>query len=108
LRKLYRILFATLGIAALQAAAALTVMAANEPPVASGDEFALLRWTTDGGGGISAAATFRLQGTIAQADASTDSASGGQVALTGGFWTNRNFSPTADAIFSDGFEPEGL
>jgi len=50
----------------------------------SGVEFALFWDTVDGGGGTSSGGGYTLSGTIGQPDAGA--MSGGNYALTGGFW----------------------
>jgi hypothetical protein len=66
----------------------------------SGGNFIIDEFTIDNGGGRSLGGDFSLQGTIGQADASTE-VSGGNFSLKGGFWPS---SFTSDLIFEDGFE----
>jgi hypothetical protein len=47
-------------------------------------DYSLPWWTVDGGGGNSNSGQYALSGTIGQADAGL--LTGGQYALTGGFW----------------------
>jgi hypothetical protein len=66
----------------------------------SGGNFIIDKSTIDNGGDRSSGGNFSLQGTIGQADASTE-VSGGNFSLKGGFWPS---SFTSDLIFEDGFE----
>jgi hypothetical protein len=62
-----------------------------------------IRWyTVDGGGGVSAAGTFQVSGTIGQPDAGL--LSGGTFEVRGGFWAGFTSGPTCPADFNqDGF-----
>ena len=66
---------------------------------AADQDFEISWYTIDSGGGLSSAGAFTLEGTIGQSDASRRMMTGGQYAVSGGFWEN-----FADLIFSDGFE----
>lgn len=86
------ILFASLLVLLLGLTAASAP--AGPPP-----EFAIVKYTVDGGGGQSTGGAYTLTATIGQPDASVQRASGSSYSLFGGFW-NR----VADLLFKDGFE----
>jgi hypothetical protein len=69
----------------------------------AGGDFVLLRSTVDGGGGSSSGEGFILTGTVGQPDAGTQTASGGEYALAGGFWAQIG-NLVVELIFGDGFE----
>ena len=54
-------------------------------PVAVAQNYAITKYTIDGGGGASAGGNYVVQGTIGQPDAS-EASTGGKYAVTGGFW----------------------
>ena len=69
--------------------AALATGAVALAPLGSGD-FDLSWRTMDGGGGSSIGGAFALAGTVGQPDAGPPSSmTGGDFALTGGFWSRR-------------------
>ncbi len=71
----------TLGLIALLAAASVVA-----------DDFSLEWWTIDGGGGMwTTGVAYELSGTIGQPDASA--MTGGDFALTGGFWAVVHTTP---------------
>lgn len=53
--------------------------------------------TIDGGGGSSTGGGYSVTGTIGQPDASATPMTGGQYAVTGGFWAFSEVTQTADA-----------
>lgn len=69
----------------------------------SGGNFEITKSTIDGGGGSSSGGDFILTGTIGQPDAGTQTASGDEFALAGGFWA-RIGNLVIELIFKDGFE----
>lgn len=91
-----------------QVIAALLLAVSTAPPaqVATGGSFTLTNATVDNGGGRSAGGTFALSGTIGQTEAATPSATGGDFAVTGGFWARGLLSPANDELFSDSFEAQ--
>ena len=70
----------------------------------SGGDFEITRHTIDNGGGQSSGGAFTLTGTIGQADALPQTASGGSFQMTGGFWANGPVMPPGELLFADGFE----
>ncbi len=71
----------------------------------SGGDFEITRHTIDNGGGLSTGGGFELVGSIAQPDASLQTASGGDFQVTGGFWANGSvITPSGELLFSDSFE----
>ena len=62
-------------------------------------EYAIVKFTVDGGGGKSTGGAYSVAGTIGQPDASVQDATGPGYSLTGGFW-----SRVVDLLFRDGFE----
>lgn len=85
-------------------AAALAVLAASS---ASAGNTLSVDWSTiDAGGGTSTGGNYSVSGTIGQVDADPlQPSSGGNFALTGGFWVVANATtPASDLIFKDGFE----
>lgn len=66
-------------------AAALLCLGMAAYAFAGMDTFSLNWWTVDGGGGQSAAAGYRLSGSIGQPDAHLN-LDGGSYAVAGGFW----------------------
>jgi len=60
-------------------------VAAGTLAAAQMDEYSIERWTSDNGGGVSAADRYSLVGTIGQPDASTIM-TGDIYGLTGGYW----------------------
>ena len=60
-------------------------VAAGTLAAAQMDEYNIERWTSDNGGGVSAADRYSLVGTIGQPDASTIM-TGDIYGLTGGYW----------------------
>ncbi len=89
---------------ALIFSASLIAVAPTAHTQASGGDFAITRSTIDGGGGSSAGGNFLLSGSIAQPDASIQTASGGTYRVTGGFWANGEIVDANDFLFADGFE----
>jgi hypothetical protein len=75
------------------------LFAAASAPAGTPAEFAIVKFTLDGGGGKSTGGDYSLTGTIGQPDASVQDSTGSTFALSGGFW-----SRIADLIFKDGFE----
>lgn len=69
----------------------------------SGGGFEITKSTIDGGGGLSAGGDFVLTGTIGQPEAGTQTASGNEFALAGGFWAQIG-NLVIELIFEDGFE----
>lgn len=68
-------------------------------------DYAVARWTIDGGGGRSSGGTYTLSGTIAQPDADPSQPStGAGYAMTGGFWPGVEQAVPGTALFADGFE----
>lgn len=85
----------------------LTVVLASAPRAlaqSSGGQFEITRHTINNGGGSSSGSTYVLNGSMAQPEASLQSASGGNFQLTGGFWANGATGGQGDFLFSDGFE----
>lgn len=70
----------------------------------SGGPYEITKGTIDGGGGLSSGGAYSVTGTIAQSDASLQSASGGLYSVTGGFWSNADIPAPDDYLFSDSFE----
>ena len=76
--------------------------------MAGAQEYEMSRWTIDGGGAMSSlGGEFELSGTIGQADAG--SMTGGDFALTGGFWfelppSDCNSTGGVDLLDYDDFE----
>ena len=62
-------------------------------------EYAIAKFTVDGGGGTSSGGVYSLTGTIGQFDASVQKHTGGNFVVSGGFW-NR----LLDVLFKDSFE----
>lgn len=75
------------------------LIASSSAPAGTTPEFAILKFTVDGGGGKSSGGAYTLTGTIGQPDARVQDATGSGYSLTGGIW-----SRVADLIFKDGFE----
>ncbi len=77
--------------------------------VALADDFEIDWHTIDGGGGYSAGGDFDLEGTIGQHDAgpSAGPMTGGDFALTGGFWPVANVCPCLGDMNGDGVK-DGL
>jgi hypothetical protein len=69
----------------------------------TGGDYVLIKNTIDGGGGSSAGGDFELTGTIGQPDAASQTASGNEFALAGGFWAQIG-NLVIELIFEDGFE----
>jgi len=69
----------------------------------TGGDYVLIKSTIDGGGGSSAGGDFELTGTIGQPDAASQTASGNEFALAGGFWAQIG-NLVIELIFEDGFE----
>jgi len=90
---------ATLVLVILASLCAQQVMAQS-----SGGDFEITRHTIDNGGGQSSGGDFTLTGSIGQADASLQTASGGSFQMTGGFWANGPVTPPGELLFADGFE----
>lgn len=90
--------------AALLLSVSLGVIAPTARTQSSGGDFEITRSTIDGGGGSSTGGDFLLSGTIAQPDASIQTASGGTYKLTGGFWANGEIIDSNNFLFADGFE----
>ncbi len=88
----------------LLALGALCLAATMAFAQSQGGPYTLTRSTIDGGGGTSSGGEFTLTGTIAQPDASTVPATGGQFSLVGGFWAGGDIPPRMDMLFRDGFE----
>lgn len=84
---------------------AATALALAAPGVAAapltGGDFEVPSTTLDAGGGRSSGGAFTLHGTIGQHDASPATLTGGNYALTGGFWIR---GANGDLIFADSFE----
>lgn len=70
----------------------------------SGGSFEITRHTINNGGGSSIGGSFGVTGSMAQSEASSQTASGGSYQLTGGFWANGVTGGQGDFVFSDGFE----
>ncbi|MDJ0654434.1 MAG: hypothetical protein QNJ40_09795 [Xanthomonadales bacterium] len=70
----------------------------------SGGSFEITSSTLDAGGGRSEGGSFAVTGTIGQADASLQSASGGTFQLTGGFWAEGAVVAPGESLFADSFE----
>lgn len=84
-------------------ASASVASLAETPP--SGGPYRIDRSTIDAGGERSTGGRYVLTGTIGQADA--DRASGGGIALQGGFWAttpSASAPPQGDPLFANGFE----
>jgi hypothetical protein len=64
--------------------ALLLLSLATTQAAASSQDFAMSRYTVDGGGGSSQGGNFALTGTIGQFDAAVSQ--GGDFVLVGGFW----------------------
>jgi hypothetical protein len=75
------------------------LIAAASAPAGTTPEFAIVKFTVDGGGGKSTGGAYTLTGTIGQPDASVQDSTGSTFALSGGFW-----SRISDLLFKDGFE----
>jgi hypothetical protein len=71
----------------------------------SGDEFNLVRSSSDGGGGRSFGGTFVITGTLGQADAAAR-LQGGAFVLHPGLWVPVEPQNVPDFIFANGFEPD--
>jgi hypothetical protein len=70
-----------------------------------GDQYAVDRWTVDGGGSRSSGGSFTIGGTIAQPDSDPlQPSTGGAYAITGGFWPGLTPDVPTVALFADGFE----
>lgn len=69
---------------------AMLVLFAISSALAAGG-LAIPWWTADGGGGDSSGGPYALSGTIGQPDAGV--LSGGDFALSGGFWVSGGASP---------------
>ena len=69
----------------------------------SGGDFALEKSTIATGGGQSNGGDFVVTGTIGQHDANTAS-TGGDFALSGGFWVAKTTVNQPEIIFTNGFE----
>ena len=74
------------------------------PAQSGGGDFTITKSTIDAGGGVSEAGNFRLTGTIGQPDVSPGVLVGGQIRLTGGFWTAGSGVISGGEIFKDSFE----
>jgi hypothetical protein len=88
---------------------ALSQAPVNAPAVApaagEGSTYAIDRWTVDGGGGQSSGGSFAVSGTIAQPDSDPlQPSTGGNFAVTGGFWPGLARGDAAVEVFADGFE----
>lgn len=79
---------------------AVCVAPAGGTPLQGGD-FSVTRSVIAGGGGAAAGGQFSLTGTIGQAEAQPQAATGGGFTLAGGFWAR-----ASDLIFSDSFESD--
>ncbi len=66
----------------------------------SGGDFLIKKSSIDAGGGVSDGGSFKVIGSIGQADA-TSQIAGGSFKLSGGFWSS-GLRP--DPIFKNGFE----
>lgn len=66
----------------------------------TGGNFEITKSSIDTGGGLADGGNFSINSSIGQADASNE-LTGGDFALTGGFWTSSNNN---DIIFKNGFE----
>jgi hypothetical protein len=75
------------------------LIAAASAPAGTTPEFAIVKFTVDGGGGKSSGGTYTLTGTIGQPDAGVQDSTGSIYSLSGGFW-----SRISDLLFKDGFE----
>ena len=73
---------------------------------ASGDSYAIERYTVDTGGGVSSGGNFSVQGTIGQMDAGP-TLFGNPYGLQGGFWPGLNGPAFIDRLFRDRFESNG-
>lgn len=89
--------YAAIVVAGLTLASSVT---AGQP---AGGDFVLVKSTIDGGGGSSTGEDFVLAGTVGQPDAGTQTVSGDEFALAGGFWA-RIENLVVELIFKDGFE----
>lgn len=75
------------------------------PAAGAGSTYAIERWTVDGGGGQSSGGSFAVSGTIAQPDSDPlQPSTGGNFAVTGGFWPGLARGDAAVEVFADGFE----
>lgn len=75
------------------------------PAAGEGSTYAIERWTVDGGGGQSSGGSFAVSGTIAQpASDPLQPSTGGNYAVTGGFWPGLARGAAAVEVFADGFE----
>ena len=70
----------------------------------AGQRFQLQDHTADCGGNHSQGSRFAVEGTIGQHDAGTTRLQGPRFIVEGGFWPPQVATPTASAIFNDGFE----
>jgi hypothetical protein len=75
------------------------LIASSSAPAGTTPEFAILKFTVDGGGGKSAGGAYSVTGTIGQPDTGIQDSTGPGFSHTGGFW-----SRVVDLIFKDGFE----
>ena len=75
------------------------LVTAVSAPAGTTPEFAIVKFTVDGGGGKSTGGAYSVTGTIGQPDASAQDSTGAGYSLTGGFW-----SRVMDLLFRDGFE----
>ena len=91
----------------VSACCALATIAADVVVAQSGGGYSVRRHTEDAGGGrMSGANGFVLQGTIGQPDATPVAMTGAQgYAVRGGFWVAAApAAPPGDLLFADGFE----
>ena len=65
----------------------------------SGGDFEITKSTIDNGGGTSTGGDFTLTGTIGQHDANSQTSSGDEFLLAGGFWPK-----AINLLFRNGFE----
>jgi hypothetical protein len=68
------------------------------PLVLAQSGYDLSWWTVDGGGGASSGGDFSLSGTIGQPDTGVPM-SGGEYALTGGFWAGAGSAPSGKILY---------
>ncbi len=81
----------------------LLIIAFNIAFAQTGGDFALEKSTIAAGGGQSNGVDFVVTGTIGQHDANTAS-TGGDFALSGGFWVAKTPVNQPEIIFTNGFE----
>ena len=81
----------------------IIILLVNTAFAQTGGDFALEKSTIAAGGGQSTGGDFIVTGTIGQHDANTES-TGGDYALSGGFWIAKITVNQPEIIFANGFE----